>query len=271
MGVGYTTIMYDAASLETGFGDVRACRYDGIEIGLEKVEAAGPDAIAEWLDEYDLDLYCVMSNWVESEEVARHVADQAEMVADLGADYLGVLPPQRHRNDDATVESWLQTISDAATDAGLTPLLHHHGATHVEQGDEIRHFLDAVDGLQLLFDTAHWYPYGENYPEGDVTDGIERFVDDIEYVHHKDISPGTSFTQNRDALSEPNPHLDNVINYFRTFTDLGNGTIDFEGALAALENAGYDGHHTIEIENQVDKLLVHAKENMDYWRELQHA
>ena len=146
--------------------------------------------------------------------------------------------------------------------------MHHHGATHVENGEEIRHFLDAVDDLQLLFDTAHWYPYGENYPEGDVTDGIERFVDDIEYVHHKDMDPTSSFAEVRNALSEPNPHLDNVINYFRTFTDMGKGTLDFAGALDALEEAGYDGHHTIEIENQIDKRLVHALENMEYWESL---
>jgi inosose dehydratase len=48
--------MYDAAELETGFSEVSACRYDGIEIGLEKVEAAGPENVADWLDEYDLDL-----------------------------------------------------------------------------------------------------------------------------------------------------------------------------------------------------------------------
>lgn len=266
MGIGYPTIMYDAAELETAFGDIEACRYDGIEIGLGKVEAAGPNTVGEWLDVYDLDLYCVMGNWIESEADAEHIADQAEMVANLGAKYLGILPTQRHRKDDETVESWLRTISKAAMESGITPLLHHHGATHIERGDEIRHFLDAVDGLELLFDTAHWYPYSKNYPEGDVTDGIERFADDIEYVHLKDIAPGTAFTENRDALSNPNPHLDNVINYFRTFTDLGNGVIDFESTLTALNSVDYDGHYSIEIENQIDKSLIHAKENIDYWQ-----
>ena len=145
--------------------------------------------------------------------------------------------------------------------------MHHHGATHAEQSDEIRQFLDAIDGLELLWDTAHWYPYGENFPEGDVTDGIERFINDIEYVHLKDVNPIKDFAANRDALSHPNPHLDNVINYFRSFTDLGKGCIDFKGAYNALVNAGYDGHYTIEVENQVSKQLVHAKENIDYWQD----
>ena len=231
MGVGYTTLMYDAATLETGVGDVAACRYDGIEIGLEKIQAVG-----------------------------------AETVASLGGAFLGLLPPQRHRNDDESVEERLSLVADAAHEAGVIPVLHHHGATHVERPDEVRRFLDAVDGLKLLFDTAHWYPYGEYFPDGDVTDVVERFSDDIAYVHLKDVAPTTDFAENRDALSAPDPHLDNVINYFRTFTDLGDGVIDFGGVYDALREAGYDGHYTVEIENRTGKLLVHAKENRDYWR-----
>jgi len=268
MGVGYTTILYDEESLETGIGDVAACRYDGIEIGLEKIRAVGPGRVEEWLATHDLDLYCVMSSWLESRDVIEEVADATETVADLGATYLGLLPPQRHRNDDGTVEEWLRTITDAALASGVTPALHHHGGTHVERPDEIAQFLDAVDGLELLFDTAHWYPYGEHFPAGDVTDAVDRFGDDIAYVHLKDVAPGSEFADNRDALSSRQPHLDNVIDYFRSFTDLGEGLLDFDGVHRALTNAGYEGHYAIEIENRTEKPLVHAKENRDYWRAL---
>jgi inosose dehydratase len=270
MGVGYTTIMYDAQSLETGFGDVAACRYDGIEVGLGKVRAVGPETVADWLDTYGLELYCVMGGWLETDEAARDIADAAGTVAGLGADYLGLLPPQRHRNDDATVEERLAVVTESALDAGLTPVLHHHGGTHVERPGEVERFLDAVEGLQLLFDTAHWYPYGGSFPEGDVTDAVDRFGDDIAYVHLKDVAPIADFAENRDALSAPQPYLDNVINYFRAFTDLGDGVVDFEGVRAALE-AGYDGHYTVEIENRTGKPLVHAKDNRDYWRSLESS
>lgn len=268
MGIGYTTIMYDAESLETGVSDIGACHYDGIEIGLEKVRTVGRDALSKWLDRYSVDLYCVMSNWVESDETAERAAESAEMISELGAEFFGILPPQRHRNDDETVERWLAEIGDAAADADVTPVLHHHGATHVERPEEIRRFLDAHEDLKLVFDTAHWYPYGDNFPDGDITDGVERFADDIAYVHLKDIAPTSSFAENRDALSGPMPHLDNVINYFRTFTDLGEGVIDFAGMLESLDAVGYDGHYTIEIENQLKDPLVHAKQNRDQWREL---
>ncbi|MBX0296178.1 sugar phosphate isomerase/epimerase family protein [Haloarcula nitratireducens] len=268
MGLGYTTMMYDSTEIAAGIGDVAACQYDGVEIGLEKVREAGPDRVDALVEEYDLDLYCVMSEWLETEAAVDRVAADLDMLSDLGVNHIGLLPPQRNRQDDATVEEWFTRLSDAATDAGVTPLVHHHGATHVEQNDEVRRLLDAVDGLELLWDTAHYYPYGENFPEGDVTDGIERFADDIGYVHLKDVAPPTGFGEMRDSLSAGDFHLDHVINYFRSFTDLGRGTIDFEAVSETLEDVGYDGDITIEIENRTEKPLVHAKENYDYWRDI---
>jgi inosose dehydratase len=271
MGTGYTTMMYDADVLETGISDIAACQYDGIEMGLEKVRAAGVGTVAEWLDTYDLNVYLVMGEWIESEEIAERMAREVSVAAELGADHFGVLPPQRNRHDDATVERMLETVTEAAVDAGVTPLLHHHGATHVEQPAEIEHFLDAIEGLELVFDTAHYYPYSEHYPEGDVTDGVERFADDIAYVHLKDVDPPSAFGEHRDNLTAGNFHLDNVINYFRAFTDLGDGIVDFRAVREALSGVGFDGHYTIEIENRHRDPLVHAKSNKDAWREIEAA
>lgn len=268
MGTGYTTILYDAPAVEDGLGDIAACRYDGAEIGLGKVRANGAEAIASWLDEYDLQLYLVMSEWIEDEAAVERIAEAAPTVAELDAQFLGLLPPQRHRHDDETVEHWFGTICDAAADAGVKPLVHHHGATHVEQPDEIAEILNVSKNLGLLFDTAHYYPYGDNFPAGDVTDGIERFADDIAYVHLKDVAPTTDFDENATALSAGDFHLDNVINYFRSFTDLGEGVIDFQRVSDALDAEGFDGHYTIEIENRTELPLVHAKENYDFWQSI---
>lgn len=138
MGVGYTTIMYDAESVEEGIADIGACRYDGVEIGLPKLRDAGSENVRRWLDNHDLDLYCVMSEWLESTDAVDRVATDAELVAGLGAEFLGLLPPQRSDRDDVPIEAWFGQIADAAAAAGVTPLIHHHGATHVESPDEMR-------------------------------------------------------------------------------------------------------------------------------------
>ncbi|PCR88835.1 sugar phosphate isomerase/epimerase family protein [Natrinema ejinorense] len=271
MGTGYVAIMYGAESIEEAFGDIAACQYDGVELKIDKIRANGAETVGQWLEEYDLELYLAMSEWIESEEAVQRTVDNIPMVADLGAEFVGLLPPQRGRHDSDTVERWLSRISDAAVEAGVRPLVHHHGATAVEQPDEMRHYLDAVDGLELLFDTAHYYPYGSNYPEGDVTDGIDRFADDIAYVHLKDVDPVKEFAANRDALTNADFHLDNVINYFRSFCDLGAGILDFDAVFETLSAAGYEGHYTVEIENQTERPLVHAKQNYDYWSTVRNS
>lgn len=268
MGIGYTTMMYNAEDIETALGDISACRYDGVEIGVEKIRAAGPENVRDWAEEYDIEIYNVMAEWTEEEAAVDRMVEDMSMIADLGAEFVGLLPPQRGRVDQETLEHWTGRMVDAATEEGVRPLMHHHGATTVEQNDETRAILDALDDLELLFDTAHYYPYGENFPEGDVTDGIERFADDIAYVHLKDVDPVKDFALNRDALTEGDFHLDNVINYFRSFADLGKGVIDFDAVSETLVDVGFDGHYTIEIENQTEKPLVHAKENYDFWQDV---
>lgn len=268
MGVGYTTIMYGEESLSEGVSDIAACQYDGIEMSLGKARAAGPETVQKQLEEYDLDLYLLMGEWLESGAAADRVADGASIAADLGAEFIGILPPQRGHVDDNSLETWITRVCSAAADANITPLLHHHGATHIEQPKEIEKWLDrSPDNLELLWDTAHQYPYGEHYPRGDVTDGIEQFADDIAYVHLKDVDPGPSFGDHVTELSSGEFTLGSVVHFFNAFTDLGQGCIDFEGVSDALDNIGYEGDITIEIENQTTDPLVHAKRNVDYWKQ----
>lgn len=263
MGLGYTLMMYDSDSVKQGLSDIGACRYDGAELGLEKLRSVGVTQLNRWLQDYELDAYCVMAEWPVSTEAVERISDGAELVSEIGASYYGILPPERHREETATVKRWMRNICEAAEEAGITPLIHHHGATAIEQPDEIEWWLEnGPPNLELLFDTAHYYPYG------DLIDGLSRFGDDIGYVHLKDVDPPAEFAGHTAALSSESYHLDDVINYFRAFTDLGEGVIDFDAVSRALEDIGYTGHVTIEIENQTELLLVHAKQNFDYWQSI---
>ncbi|MBX0296174.1 sugar phosphate isomerase/epimerase family protein [Haloarcula nitratireducens] len=262
MGLGYTTIMYDPREVvETGIGDVAACRYDGLEIGLGKLRKSGPETVDDLLDEYDLDLYCVMAGWLLTEDDAEDAIDGAALAADLGADFLGILPPPRGQVSDDDFETWLHDIAAAAEDAGVTVVLHHHGGAHIEQPDEIREWLDRTpDSVELLFDTAHYHPYG------DVVEGIERYADDIAYVHLKDIASPAGFETHVENLTAGKVDFDSIINFIWAFRDLGEGELDFEAIDEALADVGYDGHQTIEIENRRERPLVHAKQNVDHHR-----
>lgn len=93
-----------------------------------------------------------MGEWIETEVSVKRIIDVMPTVAELGAELVGLLPSQRGRHDKSTVEDWLSRISDP----GVRPFIHHHGATALEHPDEIRYYPDAVDGLELVFDTAHY-------------------------------------------------------------------------------------------------------------------
>ncbi|RBI59160.1 sugar phosphate isomerase/epimerase [halophilic archaeon] len=262
MSVGYSTIMYDIDETDRAISDIGACRYDGIEFSLPEIRACGPDEIRDRCARHDLEPYCVMGEWLESDEQVERVAAGASLVADAGVTRYGLLPPRRRLVGESTFERWLSDLCEACADADVTPLLHHHGATLVERPSEIRTWLDAgPSNLRLLFDTAHYYPYG------DVRDGVDRFADDIGYVHFKDVRPPHGFEDHVEALTAANFNLDHVINYFRSFTDLGDGEIEFEDVRDRLRTVGYDGPITVEVENRHRKPLVHAKENYDFYHE----
>ncbi|MDG5761667.1 sugar phosphate isomerase/epimerase [Natronococcus sp. A-GB1] len=263
MGIGYATLTYDPESIVTeGIGDLAACGYDGVEIGLPKIREIGRDRLVTVLDEHDIDLYCVMAGWLNEEADVREAVDGINVAADLGANFLGILPPPRGVVDDATFGEWLDDIGRAAADNNVTPVIHHHAGAHVEQPDEIQRWLD--DGpteLQLLFDTGHYYAYG------DVTDGIERFADNIAYVHYKDIAPPSDFDIHVENLSSGKVDYDSIMTYFGAFTDLGNGVLDFSRITRALDEINYDGHRTVEVDTVDGPTLVHAKRNLDSLRD----
>lgn len=103
----------------------------------------------------------------------------------------------------------------------------------------------APDDLRLLWDTAHHYPYGDNY-----------------------VDPPSNFDRYEAELSDGSFALDVVFHYYRPFTDLGDGRTDFPGVRDALDDVGYGGHITTEVEIQTTDSLLHAKRNLDYWRAL---
>lgn len=260
MGFGYASLMYGPEEVADAVSDIAACQYDGVEIGLPKVKHMGPDRFRESITEYGLDTYCVMSGWLLSEEEVDEAVDGASIAADLGAEFLGILPPPRGQVSDAEVHHWLAEIGEAAASAGVTPVLHHHGGAHVEQPHEIREWLDSgPDNLRLLFDTAHYYPYG------DIHNGIERFADDIAYVHLKDVNPPGDFQSHVENLSAGKVDYDSIVTFLHSFTDLGNGVIDFDAVYESFSDIGYNEAFTVEIENQREHRLVHAKQNYDYW------
>lgn len=264
MSLGFAPLMYPPDEYRWAFGDLVACRYDGVDLALGKIDVAGAETVADRLEEFDLDLFCVMAGWLDSRETVRSVVESIPTVADLGATYLGVIAPQRGVADAETSREWLETVATSCREHGLAPVVHHHAGSIIDTPEAIDRFLSRCD-LGLLLDTGHYHLYG------DCVDGVERFGDRIEYVHLKDVAPSVPasyFDACVDDMTGEHPIPSNVGTVFKSFSDLGEGEVPFEGVFDALADRGYDGPVTVEVEQQRHDPVVHAKRNADVARDL---
>lgn len=135
-----------------------------------------------------------------------------------------------------------ERIARAVLDeTGLRTVFHHHGAGWVETPWEIEQFLQRTDPslLGLVFDTGH-YAFGAGPEDCDVVAGLERFAEQIRYVHFKDYDPEVGGRAAREGWD-----------YFQAvahgvFCELGEGCVDFPAVVAWLRAAGYAGWVVVE-------------------------
>ncbi len=122
-------------------------------------------------------------------------------------------------------------------ETGLRSVIHHHGATYVETPQEVDIMLQMTDPavLGLCFDTGHYALGG-----GDPVEGIRRHADRIWHVHFKDFDPSVVAHANANGWGYQQLIGQGV------FSELGQGSVDFPGVLAALRDIGYDGWIVVE-------------------------
>ena len=96
MRIGYATLTYDPEGIiSEGISDIAACGYDGVEIGLPKVQAIGLDRLAGTVAAFDLDIYGVIAGWLNERSDVDAAINGIDVAEDLGAKFLGILPPPR--------------------------------------------------------------------------------------------------------------------------------------------------------------------------------
>ena len=150
----------------------------------------------------------------------------------------------------------------SATRPGSGPSSTSTSAPGSRPGAEVRRLFDMTDPdvLGLCLDTGHWtFGTGE-----DPVDAVREFGDRIWHVHFKDCDPAVM----AESRGEGWHGLESVGH--GVFCELGKGSVDFPGVLAALEEIGYDGW--IVVEQDVLPGMGNPKEsarrNREYLRSL---
>jgi inosose dehydratase len=122
-----------------------------------------------------------------------------------------------------------------AKEYDIIPCLHPHYNTTVMYESEIDFILQNTDPEMVAFgpDTAHM-----TAGQCDVVKMIKKYADRVKFTHLKDITNGGVEAAGMQAGVE----------VYTNFRELGEGIVVFPAIFKILDDAGYDGHLTAELD-----------------------
>jgi sugar phosphate isomerase/epimerase len=267
MQFGFSMNAFRQDPLEDGLATLGEVGYDGVEVLLDDPHlfpgtASEPDIerLDGWLAEHDLGVSNCnafmlsaidQSEAVQASEYVRDTedfhhpsfvevepADRRERVehtknalktaAALGADHISIPPggpiPRRMSESDA-MEAFVEgvrTVTETAEAVGVDVLVEPEPDLLIETSEDFLAFVDRIDSPRVgcNFDAGHFFCVGE-----DPAELVPRLASYTPHYHVEDIPA--------DGTHE--------------HTQLGEGGMDIDGFLEAVEASEYDGFVTVEL------------------------
>ncbi|MEW6358986.1 MAG: sugar phosphate isomerase/epimerase [Planctomycetota bacterium] len=154
-----------------------------------------------------------------------------------------------------------ESLKDAiayAEERKIKPFHHAHLGTMIETSEDAKKMLKAAPGLYLLLDTGHLLAAGS-----DPMDALRSCSDRIGHVHLKDTHANDPKTWN---------YRKGKFRQDARFAELGAGNLGLDVAkvMAGLEDVGYDGWISVELDECYPPKppAEAAKANREYLRKL---
>ena len=272
MQFGFSTNAFREYQLEDAIEEIAAAGYDGVELLLDEPHLYPPDAtesevarVEDVLEENDIAISNANAfmltaiegfhhpSYIEPDEDYRrkridYTLAALETAADLGHDYISIEPggpipdgKTREWAMDTYVES-LEEIIPKAEDVGVDLLVEPEPDLLIETSEEFLDLLERVDSerVKCNFDAGHFYCVGE-----DPADLVDTLWDATVHYHLEDI-----------PADRTHEH-----------TQLGDGAMDIDAFLEALEDRGYDGFVTVELYPYEETPVETARDAMAYLEE----
>ncbi len=265
--------------------EIVATGYTGLELGPWGYLPTDPAQLRAELEPRGLQL---LSSYVPVKLVdaaahaagADHALQVGRLLAALGANYI-VLADDNGSLPELVAQAGQRTGSALSSDQwevfaagvnhiarrvhdelGLNVVFHHHCAGYVETPDETRELLNRTDPdlVGLCLDTGH-YQFGG----GNALEAVHEFGSRVRYLHLKDCDP----TIRQQCLDQQLPYQASI--RAGVFCELGQGSVDFPGVIAAMEQLGYAGWAIVEqdiLTDDLDAPQASARRNRDYLRRL---
>jgi inosose dehydratase len=216
-------------STEEALRDVSEAGYEGFELfdGNLAQYAGREGELRDLADGLGLQMVAVYSgaNFIYPEilqDELSKIEASARLAAGLGAEHLvvggGAVRSAGIREEDyRLLGEGLERVVAVANEAGLVASYHPHLGTCVESPGQLAKVFQYT-GIDFCPDTAHLEAGG-----GVSAELISTYGDRIRYVHLKDYANGA-------------------------FLPLGQGGLDFSRIMGALNDIGYDGWITVELD-----------------------
>ncbi len=171
-----------------------------------------------------------------------------------------VLGPGGPRDGQSTPEQLRQmasTINEAAkrtADLGVLACVHPHLGTEIQDREEIDAIMELTDPEVVFFcpDTAHLAGAGMN-----PADVIRTYGSRMQYMHLKDLTPQNPTDRSAFTAFSGTEALP-------IFCELGLGTVDFGSVMQALQEVGYNGWMTVEIDVSTSTPYQSLKQCRDF-------
>ena len=192
-------------------------------------------------------------SYIEPDADYRHqridyTRDALQVAAALDAEYIsiepgGPIPDDKSREWGMNVfEESLSEVIPIAEEVGVDLLIEPEPDLLIETSDQYLSFMDRIDSDRVgcNFDAGHFFCVGE-----DPADLVDKLNEHTKHYHLEDI-----------PADRTHEH-----------TQLGDGALDIDGFLSAVERNGYNGFVTVELYPYEGTAVETAREAMVYLKE----
>ncbi|MCW2648731.1 MAG: inosose dehydratase [Pseudonocardiales bacterium] len=243
---------YEIAS-DRVLGEMRELGLRTTELGPTGYLGAQPQDVRDQLGRYDMRLVGGFLPVPMHLDPALDLTEATAAIATLAAGGSEVVVLAA-RSDDGSYdykvlmsdEEWtvllsnLDRLQQVVRDHGMTPTLHPHVGTAIEDRDAVLRLLDSSDIL-LCLDTGHLLIGGMQPLEL-----LAAAADRVAHVHLKDVNETVAATVAAGDAS----YLGAVRQGL--YTPLGDGDLDIAAIVTALEEIGYQGKYVLEQDCALD-------------------
>lgn len=243
--------------------------YKAVDVTSAEFGIAGKDTVKAILEKYGLNVSSYIyfeqfasmdeEHFDERVEKAKAAADDA---LDLGTQVLMLVPGAQENIGDYTPEEirtqlirhW-RPVAEYAREKDVHPVIEDTPdlRLHLCRTEDLKAVLDAVPGLEVVYDSGNMILTGE-----DPAAYYDTFADRTGHIHLKDMRLADAGDMFAD-MAEDGTRM--------TAAPTGTGLIDLKKVMEHVREHGYDGYLTVEFtvdaDNDFRKSLIRSREYLE--------